>query len=149
MKTTLYRFFKSFNQGIMKSNRKKQLLSIVRFIIIVLLLISIGKLLCFELLTNVSDLRKHVGQKVIYDEGNSMTYEGVLKECRYEINDKLGFFSLRVTIDGTKNISTFKSPAGISTSLSAFDVKKIKLMSLPVDHSTHENTDSDISADQN
>ena len=114
--------------------KKKKLFSSKRLviaIIVALLLVTLGKYFCYEFFTDVPTLRKHIGRVVVYQKNSGFEIQGVLKECKYEINDKIGFFSLRITIEGHEQFSfdpALNRKVEVSESFSVFDVKKVDLV---------------------
>ena len=112
----------------------------------ILLCFSIGKLCCYEFFTEVAYLRRNLGTEVIYDVSKHEVFKGKLKECHYVLDDKFGFFSLRIHIDGEKSLlhntsATFKTPtpAGLSANLTVCEARKIKPAVIPVPDQRPEN----------
>lgn len=95
----------------------------------VLSVFSLGKLICYECFTDVSNLRKHLGKRVIYQIDRHQQIDGILLGCKYQFNDKFGFFDIRINITGTLKTAlpkeTFYNNSQISISIDVFDVKKI------------------------
>jgi len=125
------RYIKKMTPDIFIDLKKKLVRKrVIVAIILVLMLPTVGKYLCFEFLTDVPALRNHIGKDVVYLKGDGPPIEGVLKKCRYELNDKFGWFSLRVEIEGRRQQLNFDQTPSTYTagsfSFSVFDVKKIE-----------------------
>jgi hypothetical protein len=62
---------------------------------------------------DVGRLRRMVGTEVRFKanfSGHEKTYDGVLKDVHYRLNDKWGWFDLWVAVDGTGMIGTGIGP---------------------------------------
>ena len=127
--------------------RKKLWLFVILFPI-ALGLMSLGKYIYYTGFTNVNELRESVGKQVLY-KGEKLVYRdgrfvndphgelhGTLTECFYKIDDKWGFFSLRVNVEGTQNVIndgdgnviSMEGGGGISTLLEPWEINKITVL---------------------
>jgi hypothetical protein len=105
--------------------------AIIYTIVILFVILPVGKLVCYEYFTNISELRKNINKRVVYDIDNRTKIEGTLTKCHYKLNDSIGFFDVRVSIEGVKKTisvsNTFEEKLGISRSLGVIDIRKIKI----------------------
>ncbi len=113
-----------------KISTPKKVLAIIAFYFAAFLCFSLGKLCCYEFFTDVSLYRSNPNMEVVYTVDDLEQYKGKLTECRYVFNDKFGFFSLRISIEGERTLKgdsiCFTSPGSISTSLSVSETRRIK-----------------------
>jgi hypothetical protein len=87
-------------------------------------------LIYFELFTDIANLRSCIGKEVVYRCDQFTEYKGVLTTCRYELNDKFGFFCLRIGIKGEKRVKVYEQIVvyekyEIFVCISPNDIKKI------------------------
>ena len=101
-----------------KLSFRKKLLWFICAGVLIQWVVSVGKLICYETYGGAQKLRELVGKEVALDL-DGRTWRGTLKEARYRLNDKVGWFDLKVTVEGETE--------AISASLSPSDTAKLQL----------------------
>ena len=117
-------------------NRRKLLLVVLLFPVF-LGLTSVEKYVHYAYFTNANELRQSVGKQVLYVQPRPFgteEYRGTLLECFYKVEDKWGFFSLRVHIQGDSVLKDNdgniirEGNASISTLLEPQELSRITIL---------------------
>jgi hypothetical protein len=143
----IQKLYTTIYDKLQKRLTRKKFFLVLKSILVILLITTLGKWLCYEYFTGVSDLRKNLGKRVVYNVDDKTQIEGILSECKYKFNDCFGFFDISITITGIKKIDVpyqvFETKVQYTCSLSVVDIKKIKFqyehVPLPNDCSILEN----------
>lgn len=98
--------------------RLRNPVSVAVAILVVLALISLGKLLAYETQSKTGLLRENIGRQVVLSDGpTGGPLQGTLVSVRYRLNDVVGFFDLEIMVYG--------DTAGMGTGLEPWNLSRV------------------------